>query len=356
MLQAGLQGMRRFAAVSLVSLCPGIAAAQQTCGDVDCSGSVLAGDALQVLRTAVGIDAGADCVCEVPTTSTTLTPDCAAIDVQAFTTRLAAARCVAYAPSGNWNPETGSYPSGQSVAADLALLKNTGFDCIVTYGSEDVLGAVPCLAKAAGFTLVVMGLWNPQSTVERNAAVAASDCADAYSVGNEGLTLPYCCGAAYGWDTLVTAISSLRAQTCRPVTTSEPSGAYFDGIAGHSASELRALGDWVFPNAHPYFAGKKEAAEAVAWTVERYQTLVAASGPSRFVMLKEVGLPSAGDTGLSEENQKTYYSALQQTSTEFFVFEAFDQAWKHSLPVEPNWGAFRSDRSPKAVVSVLSAP
>jgi len=328
-------------------------AAESLCGDVDCSSAVQATDALLVLKTAVGIDAGLQCDCPTTTTTTTLTPDCAGVDRDGFTARLAAAHCVAYSPSGDWDPNTGKYPSSESVADDLALLRSSGFDCVVTYGADHVLADVPCMAKQAGFTLVVMGVWNPASADERAGAVAAADCADAYTVGNEGLTLPYGYGLAYSWDQLVAAMASLRAQTCRPVTTSEPSSPYLTGVAGHSAAEVRHLGDWVLATAHPYFAGKNGAAEAVAWTVERYYALASAS-TDRFVMLKEVGLPSAGDTGLSEENQRTYYAALLQTETRFAAFEAFDQLWKQYLPVEPHWGIFRSDRTAKLAAAVFA--
>lgn len=322
------------------------------CGDVDCSGTVQAKDALVVLKTAVGIDAGAKCTCPATTTTTTLAPDCSSVDVPGFTEALAAARCVAYAPSGNWNPNQGKYPSSKSVAEDLELLRDTGFDCLVTYGADHVLAEVPCMAKDAGFTLVVMGVWNPTSTEERAGALLATDCADAYLVGNEGLTIPYDFGLAYTWNGLVSAMADLRAETCRPVSTSEPSQAYFDGVAGHGAAEVRALGDWISPNAHPYFAGHSEPIDAVAWTVERYQLLVAMS-PGRLVQLKEVGLPTAGDTGLDESGQEAYYEALRKTGTRFAAFEAFDQNWKTWRPVEPHWGIFENDRTPKKAAGVF---
>jgi hypothetical protein len=37
----------------------------------------------------------------------------------------------------------------------------------------------------------------------------------------------------------------------------------------------------------------------------------------------------------------------------FVYFEAFDQPWKTHLPIEPHWGLFRSDRSPKALAATL---
>lgn len=342
----------RHCVVALTLVAPAVAS-ESLCGDVDCSLTVRATDALMVLKTAVGTDVGLQCTCPTTTTTTTLASGCASVDRDGFADRLAAARCVAYSPSGDWNPNTGNYPSSQSVATDLALLHDSGFDCIVTYGADHVLAEVPCMARQAGFELVVMGVWNPASTQEHAGATAAADCADAYSVGNEGISLPYGSGLSYSWDELAAAMANLRAETCHPVTTSEPSGAYLDGVAGHTADEVRHLGDWVFANAHPYFAGKKGAADAVAWTIDRYHALVEADS-DRFVMLKEVGLPSAGDTDLSEDNQRVYYAALTQTATRFAVFEAFDQVWKQSLAVEPHWGIFGSDRTPKPAAGAFA--
>jgi hypothetical protein len=62
-----------------------------------------------------------------------------------------------------------------------------------------------------------------------------------------------------------------------------------------------------------------------------------------------VGLPTAGDPAgrLSEANQKKYYFKLAKTDVKFVYFEAFDQPWKTHLPIEPHWGIFHADRTPK---------
>jgi hypothetical protein len=69
----------------------------------------------------------------------------------------------------------------------------------------------------------------------------------------------------------------------------------------------------------------------------------------RFVLLKEVGMPTAGanDEKLSEEAQKQYFVELANTDVNFVYFEAFDQPWRTSLPIEAHWGIFNSDRTPK---------
>jgi hypothetical protein len=40
----------------------------------------------------------------------------------------------------------------------------------------------------------------------------------------------------------------------------------------------------------------------------------------------------------------------------FVYFEAFDQPWKTHLPIEPHWGIFNSDRSPKVLGKRLLPP
>jgi exo-beta-1,3-glucanase (GH17 family) len=53
---------------------------------------------------------------------------------------------------------------------------------------------------------------------------------------------------------------------------------------------------------------------------------------------------------MSEANQVAYYRLLNDTPVVYVRFEAFDQPWKNWAPVEPYWGLFHSDRSPKQVV------
>jgi hypothetical protein len=116
---------------------------------------------------------------------------------------------------------------------------------------------------------------------------------------------------------------------------------------------LLSMGDWIFPNAHPFFHNQLDPDMAVRWTQAAYEDFTRRTG--RFVMFKEVGLPTAGDPQgqLSEENQMLYYKKLAETDVRFVYFEAFDQIWKTSLPVESHWGIFRSDRSPKLLASYL---
>jgi hypothetical protein len=110
-----------------------------------------------------------------------------------------------------------------------------------------------------------------------------------------------------------------------------------------------ALGDWIFPNVHPYFHNQLDPDLAVEWTVAAYDDFVQRT--DRFVFFKEVGLPTAGDPQgiLTETSQEVYYSKLAQSKVKFVYFEGFDQPWKIQLPVEPHWGLFTSDGKPKLI-------
>src|SRR6185436_4273353 len=111
--------------------------------------------------------------------------------------------------------------------------------------------------------------------------------------------------------------------------------------------KLLQFGDWIFPNAHPYFHNKREPEAALRWTQRVYDNLK--NRTDRFVFLKEVGLPTAGtdDGTLSEESQTEYFVALANTDINFVYFEAFDQPWRTDPPIESHWGIFNSDRTPK---------
>lgn len=252
-------------------------------------------------------------------------------------------RWISYSPT-NMNPNQGIWPGEASLRQDLQTLRNYGFQGIATYSAYNILGKIPQLAREIGFEGVIMGLWNfPQidpvaGQIEWNNALLARDYVDGYCVGNEGILT-----GRYSLAVLTEAVNSLRNITHKPVTTNEELNIYLNDSA------LLSLGDWIYPNAHPYWAGVKEPLPAVQWTVEKFN-LLQQLAPGRFIAFKEVGLPTAGDTACSEERQAQYYYRLCGTNVRFHFFEAFDQPWKTSQPVEPYWGLFRSDRTPKQFI------
>ncbi len=284
-------------------------------------------------------DAGTDASADTDASDGSLTPF--EQNLSLLEEKLRTLRWVSFAPT-NFNPLVGLYPSSTSIEEDLRVLYQHGFRGIITYGSENSLQYVPSLAKEVGFESVLMGVWLPESSQLDNAE-AEQEFVEGYGVGNENL------GISYSLDELVQATRQLRSETNKPVTTTEQGADYF----GEQAEQLIAMSDFIFPNVHPYWAGITAPAAAAQWTAGRYQAFTESVPPEKVVFFKEVGLPSAGCGACSEENQRDYYQLLGGSEILFSYFEAFDQPWKDWAPVEPNWGLFYADRSPKLIVSLF---
>lgn len=253
-------------------------------------------------------------------------------------------RWVAYSPT-NFNPETGLRPDTASILKDLETLTQAGFTGLVTYGSAGPFGKeLPRLAEQSGFQGLIMGIWDIASEEETRQAKAAagSKIVLGYCVGNEGL------GWRYNLDQLSQAAGAMKLATGKPVATTEQLEDYADAA-------LLNLGDWVFPNVHPYWNGQYEAAGAVEWTKSAYENL--RKKTDKPILFKEVGFPTAGQDSpaMSEALQEAYYVQLAVTNVPFVYFEAFDQPWKNHQPVEPYWGLFKPDRSPKRLARRLMA-
>jgi exo-beta-1,3-glucanase (GH17 family) len=272
-----------------------------------------------------------------------LSAGCSRAEDQGWRDKITALRWVDYSPSTG-NPDQGKEASVEAIRDDLASLRQAHFSGLVTYSAKGRLGReLISLAKNAGFQGIIIGVWDPMNEDELSAAksAAASEIVVGFCIGNEGLMTK-----RYTLEELESAINDVRKATGKPVTTAETIDTYDE--------KLLHLVDWVFPNAHPYFSNVTEPKAAVAWTQQAFQRLTKET--SQFVILKEVGLPTAGDDKepLSEEAQCEYYVQLAQTNTRFVYFEAFDLLWKLKPPVEPHWGIFRSDRSPKILARHLS--
>jgi exo-beta-1,3-glucanase (GH17 family) len=185
-----------------------------------------------------------------------------------------------------------------------------------------------------------------------------------YIIGNEGLsdTGVSLCNPTericYTLTQLQDAVSYLRAQTnnSKPITTSEQ---WEDYLQGGNAALMRGLGDWMMPIVHPYNQVPRisDPSAAVQWTLARYNQFVNAA-PGRAILFKEVGLPSAGASNVSEAGQESYYRQLKSTAVLFAYFEAFNQPFKYApdKPVEAHWGIFRETRAPKRVTSHVCNP
>lgn len=245
-------------------------------------------------------------------------------------------RWVAYAPT-NFDPGRGIFPPAESIREDLQVLRDAGFDGLVTYGAEN---PVVEPAKEAGFRGVLLGIWDPknQSEIDLASEVAKDAIVVGLIIGNEGLN------SRYDYQTLKRVMAELARETGKPVSTTEE-------LEDYSQQRVRELGDWLCPNVHPYWHNITDPSQAVEWTVQQFEQL--SEQTNKVVLLKEVGLPTDGDPRISEDAQAEYYRLLQQTNVHFVYFEAFNQSWKRHAPVEPFWGLFHGDRSPKKVVQML---
>ncbi len=256
---------------------------------------------------------------------------------------------IAYQPR-DFSPGSEDSPSSRTqIVEELRLLYQQGFRSLVTYSSAGVLGDIPSIARAEGFSgTVIMGVWDIFSKKEWLHALAQQAFVDGYCLGNEGL------GNRYTPQELAEKMTKLKEVTGKPVSTTERIERYLDGpdrewLLNHS--------DWLFPLALPFWAGQIDPQRAVDWVVARSDYLQAIT--ERTVILKEAGFPSALSEGQSEETQLEFFQALVTSGLTFFYFEAFDQPWKHHMFQEPefeaHWGMYRADGNPKKVMKWLAS-
>ncbi len=252
---------------------------------------------------------------------------------------------IGYAPTNYFpNESPPVLPPESSLRADLTILREAGFTGLITYGTQ--VEAIPRIAEELGFKAMLLGIWDPFNATERTQALNAvrqhGGLVRGLIVGNEGLTT-----GRYGTEALCKAMTEIKNASGKPVSTTEPvDWLLSDRTIGNCLS-------FVTVNAHPYFSNRKSPNEAVRWTVEAWDAL-RKQYPAKALLLKEVGLASAGDEGLTEQAQKEYYQNLAKTQVIFAYFEAFDATprFKQGL-IEQAWGLWTSDRHPKAVVAVL---
>jgi len=252
-------------------------------------------------------------------------------------------RWIAYAPTGYFPAESPPVlPSRESLRADLRVLREAGFTGIVTYGAE--IPAIPEIAHDLGFHAMLLGIWDPFDARERAEALRAvavhKDFIAGIVVGNEGLT-----SGRYTIDRLCKAMSEIRVETQKPVSTTES----VDFVL--SERKIGECSDFITVNTHPYWSNEKAPDAAVRWTLEAWEA-VRKCYPAKPVLFKEVGLPTAGDEAVSEKAQEEYYMLLAASDVKFVYFEAFDARFKQGA-IEQSWGLWDSDRTPKSVVGAL---
>jgi exo-beta-1,3-glucanase (GH17 family) len=258
---------------------------------------------------------------------------------------LAQTHWISYAPTHYYPGETPPvYPDIESLTADLNTLRAAGFDGLITYSAE--LGSIPSLAEKVGFRWMLIGIWDPWSPKERLELLKAvkehPKLIAGVIVGNEGML-----SGRYTINSLCEAMNDLHRMTSKPVSSTEP----VDWVLGER--RLAECSSFLTVNAHPYFSNHVEPEDAVRWTIMTWNA-IRQRYPRMPLLFKEVGLPSRGAPGLSEESQKEYYQRLAHTEVVFSYFEAFDADPRFKRgAIEQAWGLWRSDRTPKAIVGTL---
>ena len=96
----------------------------------------------------------------------------------------------------------------------MILLKQTGFDGIITYECRKSLTYIPIIAKSINLK-VIQGIWEPVNREELDCAAKLKDLVSAYCVGNEGM------GDRYSMKDLDEGVTYLANITGLPVTISE---------------------------------------------------------------------------------------------------------------------------------------
>jgi len=259
---------------------------------------------------------------------------------------------ISFSPPSPFNPNQNIFPDDGQLNAALTRLFQAGWRGLVTFSLDGTLGDVPRIAKQVGFSEVIAGLFwfdEAQLAREKAAAIAAVQFIDGFVLGNEGLQF-----GRYTRQRLETEIASLRASTGRPATTNEPFNQY------QSDPTLLNVGDWAFPNIHPWLQGIRSVPEAVSFVQTTYQNLQSLT-PSRTIVVKESWWPTAVDPpanepAATESNQTAFFKELAATKITFVWGEAYDQFWKTAEGSQgPHWGFHKSDMTAKDIISALQS-
>ena len=260
---------------------------------------------------------------------------------------------ITFAPPRPFDPTRSVYPNESQLRDALTRLYREGWRGLVTYSLDGTLSTIPRIAKETGFTQVVAGLfWFDEAQRGRERAAALQQLAfiDGFVLGNEGLQ-----EGRYTRARLETEITALRADTNRPVTTTEPLNQYVADPA------LLLVGDWAFPNIQPWGqtgAEIKSVPDAARFVQDQYRALQAAA-PGRTVVIKEAWWPAGGsDPAATEANQTAFFQQLAAAPDVKFVFgEAYDQFWKatSARPYEAHFGLHTDRAAAKNAILALQS-
>lgn len=240
----------------------------------------------------------------------------------------------------------------------------TKFSYIKTYGSDPVLARIVPLIQANSIPLkVAVGIF--ETNADRSGTLAqintAISLAQTYPgivnmvvVGNE-------CIAGPGWSstaspvpvsTLVADLSMVR--TALPGVTVTTDLTYQAGLdLGGPLSSLLPVIDNVMVNIYPFY-GLVPIDGALANLTNAYGLF---GGHGKPVWVGETGWPSDGGANgaaiPSVPNEQKFTSDVLGADLPYagvYLFEAFDELWKHDNSWEPHWGLWDQNGNAKFVI------
>jgi glucan 1,3-beta-glucosidase len=244
-----------------------------------------------------------------------------------------------------------------------------------------VLGLIPFIAQNYPHLNVYLGIW--ESSKYRSATeeqmTKAIELANKYPniveyviVGNECLDQDFADGAVTV-DQLIADINkvkksvpaNVKVTTClgfhsglnpQKMEDGSPNPYYRPGNDYGKRIMQQSKADSLMFTVYPFY-GKVEVSKGKQNTKYWYDYALANVANGKPVILGEVGWPSAGkpDNGAavsSVENEKIYTTDMINAVKDgkvgsTFLFEAFDEPWKHGSQWEPHWGLWDQNGNPK---------
>ncbi len=258
-----------------------------------------------------------------------------------------------YSPFRNGqNPLKNKFPTVEEIREDLRII--SGFTKhIRIYSVEGTLRYIPELAGEFGLQ-VTLGIWisRDEDRNEREIALSINLANIIPSivrvlVGNESL---------FRHDIsefqMLSYLRRVRSAVNVPVSTSGQWHIWTD------FPELAEYVDFIAAHVLPFWENVP-VADAPAFVIDKAHKLRSLF-PQKPLLLSEIGWPSEGgsvrQTKSSQADQSAYLRfqvhELNKANFQYFVIEAFDQAWKKDEGSEgPHWGVFNTQRTPKLVFS-----
>lgn len=248
------------------------------------------------------------------------------------------------------SPFTLSYPSEESIKADLDLLSGTAH-AIRTYSVDGVFGEIPKLAAHYHIN-IALGAWldsdlttNQQELahlehiVQRPPYNVVRIIAGNETILREELTV----------EQMIEYLDRLRHRVNIPVSTAEPWHVWI------KHPELAEHVDYLAVHMLPFWEGIA-VDDAVDYIVDK-MNLLKQTFPNKPIVIAEVGWPSNGRTikqaRASRANEAVFLRRFIDRARDegyvYYVMEAFDQPWKADLEgtVGSHWGVLDVERQPK---------